>query len=1480
MKSPEKVETKKELGVKRQSSRLHGFVFAFVMPFLPALFAWTANGAWAPGLWGGFHTKGYKELDLPPTWTNTYHDAHATTNACLVPSVYDTNDVVEIGNVSTVWSANRVWSYWGQICLEAGTTTMGGKIDDIILVEVDGVRVFDSSKNICQLKTGTVTFERAGWHDFRLVTSNGGGVAGVTGEGVAYGLGFAIKDAKESDWFYPADDGRMSRFRREDGTGFDHLFRISGDPRSIGGVIPAYGLMTNISEKTELACSAPLRVDTDSIRASFAGYALYDVDGETDLKTETGRGESNEITYVHGSQMGELIWKWKDIQYHVRVSAGAGGRVGQSKEWLAAGETVTISAIPDEGKAFVRWIGDVPEEAKNDPTITLPVSGPMTLTASFDPTVYVSPEGDDSDGSSWATAYRTIDKALDHAKDGATIKIAAGRYPQGRTISLSRPITLQGGGGREKVILDGLFKCQVLVMKGCPDIMVTGLTVEHGGNFTGSGMQVGSGIVSNCIVRNCHARANRSGGGVHLSGSSLVTHCVITNNVLDAGTGAGVYIGGGTLRNCLVAYNEHHGVISGHGGGGICSHGGTIENCTIVENRSDVAGGAGTAIDLGCEEFDTARPACGFSVTPTILLAGESCAFSSVVYGAPAGAELTYRWTLTNKSAGGEPERFEGTQFSKALAGAGWYDVTLDVTDGAGFSATMSHPSYIHVAPKTLYLADPDGPVAPAYPWDTPEKGATNLLELVAEAIDGSTIIIPEGVFPVTGEIRLDHEVTIRGAGMEKMTIVAAGVPEKRFRLLYLNHPGCIVEDLGVNGAIAPNGISQGDGVLIGAPGGILRRCLVTGCSTKGYWQKGIVALTSPKGLISQCAIRDNASQYTHGTVYISAGILENSLVQGNSTYSAGGVSYSGGIVRNCTIVDNTATSGNGGGIGWGAKGLAQFCLQNLIVDGNHAPNDTGAGSPEWSGDQGQIDSKTTHCYFGHGKAIGQDRVIGDIAFKDPAQGDYTLTLGSAAVDAGAPYDGMAAFDLLGKKRLSGEAVDLGCYELDQDAPTCGFSVAPDALFEGETVSFSSTVSGAPDPAALSYDWTLTSQDGLHVIKSAEANPTMGIANAGWYDIELFVTDKNGLSVTAFRPRAIHVAARESYLAVAGASTPTYPWKTAETASTNLFELLAEALDGTTIHLAQGEFKLADEVVIDRGITLKGAGMDKTVMMQAEKMGKRLFRLNHPRSVVEGLTIKGVHTILGDIDGHGDGIWIAANGGTVRHCRVTECLAGGGYWHHGFISITSKDGYVSHCVIDHNESYLDQKAGIVPGEGAVYLSAGRCENSLIYSNRLNKAALVLAGNGLVRNCTIADNSSVNEGAGFYIKGSAPAEICFENLLFAGNRGPAGDPSGERPEWSSDVAVEKIEQKITHCLFGDSKPIGLNARTGDPLFLDAAGGDYRVRRSSPAHDTGLYGEWMDGATDLAGNPRVDYKTFVDIGCYEATYVRPSTILMLR
>ena len=67
--------------------------------------------------------------------------------------------------------------------------------------------------------------------------------------------------------------------------------------------------------------------------------------------------------------------------------------------------------------------------------------------------------------------------------------------------------------------------------------------------------------------------------------------------------------------------------------------------------------------------------------------------------------------------------------------------------------------------------------------------------------------------------------------------------------------------------------------------------------------------------------------------------------------------------------------------------------------------------------------------------------------------------------------------------------------------------------------------------------------------------------------------------------------------------------------------------------------------------------------------------------------------------------------------------------------------------------------------------------------------------------------------------------------------------------------------------------GVGNITNEPLFVDLAGGDFRLQSNSPCINAGGYSDTLV-TTDFAGNPRVVGGT-VDMGAYE--YQTPSSVL---
>jgi hypothetical protein len=106
----------------------------------------------------------------------------------------------------------------------------------------------------------------------------------------------------------------------------------------------------------------------------------------------------------------------------------------------------------------------------------------------------------------------------------------------------------------------------------------------------GGGVYVDWGTIVDCVVSNNssqgYSAANGTfGGGVYMTGTSLVERCVIIKNYQNPGWtsaryGAGAASDGGVMRSCLIMGNT-----ANTEGGGLYITGGTNENCTIVRNN-------------------------------------------------------------------------------------------------------------------------------------------------------------------------------------------------------------------------------------------------------------------------------------------------------------------------------------------------------------------------------------------------------------------------------------------------------------------------------------------------------------------------------------------------------------------------------------------------------------------------------------------------------------------------------------------------------------------------------------------------------------------------------------------------------------------------------------------------------------------------------------------------------------------------------
>ena len=249
-------------------------------------------------------------------------------------------------------------------------------------------------------------------------------------------------------------------------------------------------------------------------------------------------------------------------------------------------------------------------ECEDDLPATMVYEGYVRVASS---TIYVTP-GNGAGTFPYDTAetgYGNLKTAVQNALDGYTLLLGEGVHETADQVSFNKAITLRGAGATPEAVIvrnttetPNTYYHRTLEMNNA-DGRIENLTIENGcvRNQFGGNLRLVAGVVSNCVIRGGLAVADNGNGGgaaVELAGAATLTHCAISNNVVQGTSNSGSYAGGaifvaygaknGRVSNCLIAHNRY--VTSGDtvkaGAAGIRFGGGNdntqIENNTIVAN--------------------------------------------------------------------------------------------------------------------------------------------------------------------------------------------------------------------------------------------------------------------------------------------------------------------------------------------------------------------------------------------------------------------------------------------------------------------------------------------------------------------------------------------------------------------------------------------------------------------------------------------------------------------------------------------------------------------------------------------------------------------------------------------------------------------------------------------------------------------------------------------------------------------------------
>ncbi len=295
----------------------------------------------------------------------------------------------------------------------------------------------------------------------------------------------------------------------------------------------------------------------------------------------------------------------------------------------------------------------------------------------------------------------------------------------------------------------------------------------------------------------------------------------------------------------------------------------------------------------------------------------------------------------------------------------------------------------------------------------------------------------------------------------------------------------------------------------------------------------------------------------------------------------------------------------------------------------------------------------------------------------------------------------------------------------------------------------------------------------------------------------------------------------------------------------------AAAADGDEIRVGPGTYTLDATLTLDKKVALVGAGIDRSFITTSGAF--RPVSLENAFALVSGFT-------FADIPYDGPQLW---NGGVLENCRVTRCTRTDAGSSQGFVRV--RYGCVNRCIIDantnthNNISYAVFLTSINPVT-SITQPAGFLVNSLVtgnYSKNASSAAVYLHRNqtsagGVMRDCTVACNAMA------YAVSRTSYGLQIANCILRDR------DNGETKCWSDGAATPPADRWPNNCT---PVEVGTGCVTANPLFKNAAKGNFHLSRTSPCIGAAAPVGWLRDNLDLDGRPRLSRDGTQDIGCYQ-------------
>ena len=902
----------------------------------------------------------------------------------------------------------------------------------------------------------------------------------------------------------------------------------------------------------------------------------------------------------------------------------------------------------------------------------------------------------------------------------------------------------------------------------------------------------------------------------------------------------------------------------GTGGGG---GGGRWGNAGIAS----AAGGTGTVVVR--YSLDLTQVAADFTVDHAVGFAPFVTTFTATV-DAPEGSTPELTWNFGDGSE--EVVTTEDT-VAHTYSELGSYSVSLTV-EAAGKTFVKRYENLVTVVQKTFYVDDDSAD--PQAPYATEGTAARSLADALALAtVPGQTICVAPGTYVTTSGVNsfaadpsayeITSGITILGTGKTPEEVVFTRSGSSTHRLFYLNHADACIRNVTIRGG--SNGGSQtqlGGNVYIGANGGTLEDCLIQKGYT-GVWSAGGGNVGMEAGRLVRCVLSGGATNpdsIVNGRkggscVYMTGGLIENSLIYGNTNGYVAVMMADTSTLLSCTIAGNSGTAGAGVYV---AKDTCK--VENCAIGDNTVSSDGTGHGQVWLG----ANESFSNCFV----SCVADAPIGSLSTTVTSVGfvgggDYHLGAASACRDAAWSYDSTAALsrtDLDGNPRCSGEAVDVGCYEFDAETLSVDFTANKTTAFIGEEVVFTAVVSGGAGSPVLKWD---LDGDGNVDSSTAELSVSTSYVTPGVYTVSLTVgklkVEKVGLVTVG--PGDLYVDDDSSEEGVFSTIQDAY----------------AVAIDGATIHVAPGDYHVDgtnNALSLTKAVKLIGEGASpEAVVLRQTKEWKRYFDF-------KTLTVANANALVANMviaDGSADNqggagcLLINGNGGTVSNCVIRGAVVDNTQ---GIVAsgVLIQNGLLTHSVISNCAVRSLLYSNGLRAQGVFAEGNARVENCLIRDMKSgNGAAVVVSGSASMKNCTVVDCIA---GSWIQNRGTwTETNICYAVHCSVGSVVNTAAYNTKRVAVSGRIETVEVEFEATdYAAFGPTASCyttcacdGAAINEGSFLlstddFKDYAKGDYHPKARGVLCNSGTSVAGWDTLVDLAGRKRVLGKC-IDIGCYE-------------